>query len=421
MTEPNHDGDQHDAAHARHGLLWTALIALAFFQLSHPRTLISSMTESMWWLTLATLAVVLLDRKRVRLPRIPWTLALFMTWCLISTAWSINSHATLRAVVFYGWIAAFACLVVANCSPRGLIRGFMWGSLIVVVSTLLAAAIEFPGAGDWATVLGLQGNRNIVTYTLVLGLAATVCYRPRRQERLFWVVVLVGILGVLFLADSGTGWVTAAVVLVAVGAVRIERRFHLLSRLWIRVAGMVIVAGAVGFAVLNFSWIAEMLGKNAETMSGRLPLWRGIIEVAQDAPLQGYGWGAIWRYSWLPAPPNEISDRVNAEVVRYLSHGHNAVLDVLVQVGVVGTVLILLIALVALVAIIAAIKPLGTDPHSIPGTLVIVVLAALFTTGLTEPMFTVPVGWFALITVAAVADGAMRSSRAIRRSRPGSA
>lgn len=77
----------------------------------------------------------------------------------------------------------------------------------------------------------------------------------------------------------------------------------------------------------------SMTGRN-ETLTGRTPLWQGLIEIGSKNPISGSGFGNFWA--------------ANLKLIwsRYAFHpiqGHNGYLDVFLDLGLVGLILLLLV------------------------------------------------------------------------------
>nr|WP_253943217.1 O-antigen ligase family protein [Nocardioides sp. zg-1308] len=196
-------------------------------------------------------------------------------------------------------------------------------------------------------------------------------------------------------AASGTGYVSVLSIVVAAVLVSAWPRLRNARRrvvlLWTAAIGLVLVVGLLVTTVL--------LGKELSTFSGRAAFWRAAIESTFDrAPLIGSGWGAVWEHPWDPTPPNDVANDIYVRADYALPHGHNFFVDVLPELGVLGVT----IALVMVAYAVREVRRRGlrTDES---GRLVLLVLVALLVSGITEPMLTVPLGWWSLTLVVATA------------------
>ncbi|WP_169796312.1 O-antigen ligase family protein [Sanguibacter suarezii] len=356
---------------------------------------------------------MLIDVRRVRWSAPPWTILLFLGICAASVLWSVGPSDTERSVGLYGAIALFACLVVANTETPALLRGVIWGALIVAGIALWAVWTERIGAGGPIgvnPVVGVHGNRNVLSYTLFIGLCAVLCYRPRGRLKLLRLIVVFSVvLGTLVAARSGTGFVSAAVVIVGAIAFEFVRRLNPFATVRSRVIGCSLVAAAFLVSLASFGTISELLGKTGD-FSGRMPVWSAIVEVWSDAPVGGYGWGAIWPYSWFHPQVTPQKWNIDQKAGLWYAHGHNSVFDLLPQLGVVGVVAFVLIVAVAVRWVLVSLDAVefSTVRWIAVGILGFVVYS------ITEPMLAVPVGWFLLVILAADAQRLAHSRRLAR-------
>src|SRR5690606_33579004 len=126
----------------------------------------------------------------------------------------------------------------------------------------------------------------------------------------------------LVMSESRTAWVVTAVVL-STWPVLFVARAPLYARL-----GLSILCVAFGLLVLvaiaqYYSTILEALGRDA-SLTGRIPLWIAAISDGLSRPWLGVGYRAYW----LGAGGESVSALVRAGWVALPSHGHNAFLDI---------------------------------------------------------------------------------------------
>lgn len=382
------------------GALWIALVGVSFLGLSHPKMIETHMPTVFLWVCCAVALVVLVDHRSVRLPPVPALVVAFLGFCLLSIVWSSDRPATWFAVLYYAGMALVAAILVANTSRALFVRGLSLGAVLVMLLSWGAVVIGHPNAfapGPGHILQGIYGNRNIMAYVLVFGLCALLADRYRTWPgEFFRLTLLAGGLFTLDAARSGTGTVVGVLLLaVALGRVVLLRMAPAVRRR-AALAACVVAGLACLVAALNLDRISAMLGKDAN-FSGRAPVWEGILAVFGDAPVGGYGWGAVWAYAWYDIDESDVRDLINAAVDPPLNHGHNAVLDVLVQVGLVGTLVYLAMVAVPLVRALRG-GARGTD---VDRTWVLLVVVAIMVGGLTEPLFATPIGWFHVVAMVA--------------------
>lgn len=338
---------------------------------------------------------------------VPWPAAALVVVAGASVLWSVDQRVTAELAAITALVTAlaatFARAVPARSRPR-----YVTGALVVVVGgSSLWAMADGPWAFtyDWrGTPLfqGLYRNWNITGYTLALLLPAVLALRPRTWTgRALQVVGIVGSLAVLRATHSATSFITGLVltcimlVLLGIGIAQQRLRVGHEHRLWRRVVGAGLLCTVAAAAV--FVKVTGSLDKSVSTLSGRTDLWRGVAEVSAQVPVGGFGWGTVWRYHWFLQPVNERSKEINEHVPWPLAHGHSTVFDVLPQLGIVGVVVVVaLLVIVSWRALNAVVR--GADEVSTWAFLSVVALLIL---GVTEPILSIPLGWFLLCLVLA--------------------
>lgn len=403
------------------GVVWSVVVALQYYLLSNPVVLIPLFDSSLSQAIGLALLLVLWEANRLRFPVLPWSVVAFLGFAALSMAWSVSRDDSWTAIRLYILIAVMAVLIGSNVRPRVLAQGLLFAGVIIVVASYYAHANHLPGAdvpvGNTGFMAGVGRNRNILAYSLTPPLAAGIALVPRTTWGWLFTIPCVGICGLgIYLSESSTGAFTAFVV---VGVV-LAARLTVLGRKWLAstplvgrgVLAVIGVVGVVGSCWLgsNFDSLTTAFGRD-ESLSGRVPLWRETFEKTMEVPLQGFGWGAVWPHPWQYADPNEFGDHILETTGVAYSHGHNAFMDVLPQVGFVGTLLLL----VCFVAIIArGIQRLWRGHRSREdldrGLLMVSLVAGLLMFGMTEPMATIPIGWLLLVVLATMAGSPNTSS-----------
>lgn len=404
-----HDARPRASMGSPRGWVWAALIAAVFFWMSNPLVFVPgfhlALSKAVTWTTVA----VIVTLPWLRLPRVPWPWVVFHALCVLSALWTIDPHLTEYTNILYLKITVLAVVIAANCEPLVLGWGLGSGGAVVTALSLYAYREEMWGASDLLpsedgelekVLLGVGTNDNIMAYTLTVALAATLAMSvPRRwPARVAWLALLAGNGYGLYRAGSATGYVTTFVIIAAWGlvlswpALRRQARRHA----WAWTGGTVAVL-AVGFAV-----VTAALGKELSTFSGRTPFWRAAIEATLDrSPVLGSGWGAVWTHPWSMVPPNEVAQDIYDRAGYVLSHGHNFFVDVLPELGLLGLALAVAMVAYAVREVVRSGLHDGTADQ-VAGRLILLVLIALLVSGVTEPMLTVPLGWWSLLLVVAL-------------------
>jgi putative inorganic carbon (HCO3(-)) transporter len=321
------------------GLIWSPhsgplLIGLSLPFFFFPRQLVGpiGMTPPGLALSLTWLAVIVRYRHLdLRLPRSPYgvPLALFLIAALLSlvvTDYPLLSIRELRSlilepVVFFG-------LLLTMRRSAGLALA---GVVIAATGTALAAVLQatfslggtpaegvtraqawYPSANHLALLLGR---------TLPFAFAAALAL----ANRWLWAIVAVLALGMLLTFSTG-GWVGASAG-VFVALIILGRR-RLAVRLGVgMLAGLVVVMG-LGISGL----LPERFNPLRQTGGFRVDLWLSTLAMIHDHPVLGIGldnFSYLYQQQYL---------REGAVAEPNLSHPHNWLLHVWIELGVVGVI-----------------------------------------------------------------------------------
>ncbi|WP_297625303.1 O-antigen ligase family protein [Nocardioides sp.] len=380
------------------------MITAVFFWMSNPLVYVPGFHLSLEKSVLWTGVALVITLPWARLPRVPLPWIVFHAATYLSLAWTIDPHLTDYTSLLYVKLTLIALAIAANCEPAVVCWGMGVGGVVVVALSIHAYEEQMWGASQaligGAEFAGVGTNENILAYTLSISLAAILAARPPRRlafAAVWSVVVVVNGYGI-YLAQSGTGFLTVLTVLLALGLVRAWPVLRTRQRSWLLAGGGILAALLTGGMLV----IVGVLGKELSSFSGRAPFWRAAWDTTMDtSPLVGSGWGAVWTHPWSMVPLNEVAQDIYDRAGYSLSHGHNLFVDVLPELGLLGVALaVLMIAYAARGVTRAGLHGASTDPAA--GRLAVLVLVALLVSGITEPMFTVPLGWWSLALIAAL-------------------
>jgi O-antigen ligase len=396
-------------------LAWSAVIAVGVFQLSFPRLLIrdADFIPSLGVLAALSTVALLLDRRSVRLPRVPWTVVAFLGISSLSLLWSIDRSDTAQMTTLYACMTLIACVWVAHTDTQVLLRGVAWGGLLIAISVAVWIARDPAIYGGALTghgvLLGPYTNRNSVSFALTLTLPATLMRTSRSSASLVEIglTILVHLAG-LVLSGSATGHVGAVAIVLAFVIIRVLTRFRGRGRAvgW-SVAAIVVACLAIVVALWN--QILGMLGRS-DDLSGRLQLWAAVGDVWRERPLTGYGFGAVWQYAWLPLGRASHIQREIEKIAGFdAGQGHNVLFDLLPQLGLLGAV-----ALVLLMGVLAIRGTVQLRHEPDAGGWAVLTFIALVIVGFTEAGLIRPLGWFLVVAATAVCR---RPPGAVRRRR----
>jgi O-antigen ligase len=186
-------------------------------------------------------------------------------------------------------------------------------------------------AGDWR---GIFAHKNVLGSIMAMGLLVESCVQSTsaksRAGKYCWVGVQI-----ILLANSrsATAMISLMVAFAFAWFLNILRHRQKGSqRLVLFVLPLLVLVLAI--CAINFDFATAMIGKSP-TLTGRIPLWRGVIAMIRRRPLLGYGYSGFWGdASW--ESKLVTSDTFDAY------YSHDGYLEILLSVGVVGFTLVAL-------------------------------------------------------------------------------
>lgn len=263
-----------------------------------------------------------------------FVLALSLAYCVLSSGWSVAPEQTLKRALVLVVTTVFACYLGLRYSRSEWRRALLLTAIVLVALEFLAIyaapAIgrhplfdEWPGA--WR---GIQGHKNTLgrmaaLYTLIILYAmparTIVSAAAKMTLLLLCCALLAG-------AQSTTAITCLAASLLAGGFVRLWWTSPLLAATGAAaalLAGLAFVASTPDFLARAF----ELLGKG--DMSGRLPMWSLVIDLASRRLWFGFGYEAFW------SPDNPEVMRIEQLLSWSVAYSHNALLETLLNGGLV--------------------------------------------------------------------------------------
>jgi O-antigen ligase len=240
---------------------------------------------------------------------------------------------------------------------------------------------------------------------MVVAFPFAVSFVPRgRWFRAGWIFAIVVVLSGIVLAESATGIIAACVITAL--AVVLGWRDHLLAagrapsrRYWATLAGSVLTLG-----VLGAIWY-EALHRDIHrdlSFTGRSHIWKAAWDTSTtQTRIIGDGFGTVWMHPWRVASPNGPFEEITTQLGYYVPHGHNSVMGLLPEVGLVGVALFALLYAVPVVSSVA--RGRSSSDASVRETSRTIVLGvvALVLAGVTEPLSTVPLGFYVAVLLIA--------------------
>ncbi|MFM6963340.1 MAG: O-antigen ligase family protein [Micrococcales bacterium] len=343
--------------------------------------------------------------------QMPLPLKLILGLMLISSLWA--STPALTALIAVAQIAQtmFGLYLAVSYSWRELLRifgntlRFILGTSIVF-EFIAAAFVRGPIppifannlSGDqhaWTRghlfdgerIQGILGNSNLLAALAMLGIVIfAIEYVVNNDRRWIYLSSLLLAGGTVYLSKSaGVFFAVLATAIAATVALFVEGRDrttrHKTYR-WVWLVAGVIGGLAITFRVALFTFI----GKSPD-MTGRTKIWKLVLGLIQQRPIQGWGWVSYWVPGIKP-----YAGLVRLEGIPYYQ-AHNAFLDAWLQIGIVGVLLLLWLVVQNFVRLwrlaVRHTNPLYLWP--------MLVFIALLSQNLTESRMLLEYGWVIVV------------------------
>ncbi|MFM5951290.1 MAG: O-antigen ligase family protein [Micrococcales bacterium] len=373
-----------------------------------------------WALALAVLLISTLIQFfrsdwRTAIGRVPWPLSALLGLMLVGSLWSNYQLVSLGAALVQLATTSFALFLASSFTWReilrvvsGTLRGILFSSVIfeLYAALIVRGPIEpfFPNySGDhppavafyWTQgnlfsndrIQGIVGNSNMLAYMAMIAVVVfAIEVAANTTSRLVSVLSFLAAIPMLVLSRSASiGFALAAIVAAAIVSIAAEGKDRDTRHRYYRVAWGVI--GTAALLVLTYrAEIFSLIGKSPD-MTGRTKIWKIVLHLIDQRPLQGWGWSSYW-VPWVEPYKGLV-------VINHVPYyqAHNAFLDVWMQLGIFGLGLFLLLIGLTFVRLwrlaVRHTSPLYLWP--------ILVFVGIVTQNLTESRILVEIGWVLLV------------------------
>ncbi len=258
----------------------------------------------------------------------------FVGLLTMSTFWSASPYDTARFALDLVLLSAFACYAVMRYETAEWIRlAAVAAMLVLALETIFVFGLpEYGRSTEGWTGVHSQKNGLGVTATFeVLTLLIASRLWPRRR----FLLLAFFVLGLALLVGS-----QSKTALVAIGGalamMPVFAGFRARRTLPGAVAAAFFSVGGLtlAFVTANLGAVTEALGKDL-TFTGRTEIWKGIIPVFLDRPI--LGWGHQAAFGGYFSPVHEAFIQAGWQA----AHAHNALLQIVLEVGLVGVAVFL--------------------------------------------------------------------------------
>jgi exopolysaccharide production protein ExoQ len=246
--------------------------------------------------------------------------------------WSIDPDETLKRAMLYGVVVIGAAGLAGAFKGEEILRLLLISCGISAFASLVSYFVT-PGMARMAVSGELRGvfpHKNVIGPVMAIGaLAAFHKLSGRRHSRAPHAMLLALFVVCAALSHSATSLLTIFAYGASTGLTVLLRHPRL------RQLGIVLSALAIPLlliAVATKDSVLGMLGKDP-TLTGRTVLWGLVEDNIALKPMLGWGYSAFWQ------PDNPAANAISMSLGWYVPQAHNAILEILIELGVAGAVL----------------------------------------------------------------------------------
>lgn len=245
-------------------------------------------------------------------------------------------------------------------------------------------------------IQGIVGNRNLLGFiALLLAVTLIIRFFHTKQKPVINAVWLAACIATILLTDSATVTLGIVAVVAVFAAVIVMRKFLPSKHKYAYYILTALLLTSISISIVYSSTLFSLLGRDS-TASGRSSIWRSVISLALQHPVEGWGWIGYWAPWVYP-----FKDLAVIENITYLQ-AHNALLDIWLQTGFIGASIALLIAIVASIRswriAVAPTNP-KMEAFSALSFLPLMIITLLLVQSLTESRLLIEGNWVLFVIV----------------------
>jgi exopolysaccharide production protein ExoQ len=307
-----------------------------------------SLVQIVWSAMYVVTFILILRHWRVIKPHILKNIPIiFLTGlAFLSSLWSINPELSIRRSIALLGTTLVGFYLGAKCNIQDLLKYTLLALVFCAVLSFIVV-IFLPDIGlqyyeEGFVWRGIYGHKNhfgrIMFFAMLISYIISI---QKKKSLRAWLITLSALFAGLLFASKST---TAIVILCFMGAIipvfKFNKIDYRLKGVFLSIVLATLILSTV--LILNMSitvidnLFRQFLGKDI-TLGGRTLIWSMCWPYIKESFFLGYGYNVFWTESSGPA---EIIRKVmNINV----AHGHNGVIDLLLQLGVVGLGLFLIV------------------------------------------------------------------------------
>ena len=180
---------------------------------------------------------------------------------------------------------------------------------------------------------GSFNHKNALAQQTVFGIIVCICVLHVVREKTAFLIGKIAFAGIgsltlLMLTDSGTAKSCLLAVILTYFVVRVKRWGVNVPALFLAYT-FCFIGSIFSQNPIVVYLLENVLGRDA-TLTGRLRIWKRVLQIVEMKPLFGYGFNSFWDYN-----PSLAASALGMGA-------HNGIFELLLQVGYVGTIFFIL-------------------------------------------------------------------------------
>jgi O-antigen ligase len=259
---------------------------------------------------------------------------MYLAWCLASIMWSVEPMMSGKR-----WMVLMLCFLGVLGTSRCLSRQELCSAAMTIMAGYAAigllAELSLGTFRPWQAGYRFGGTvhpnaQGVYCAILCLAAVCKIIDPTRRKPLAIGLCAISIVLLLLTKSRAALAGLAAALPVLWLVRARVKTKVLVAGGAVLAVTAALLAATLAGIDVKREATDAVLLGRSddAESLSGRVPLWSELLTYAAQRPLLGYGYDAFWT-------PTHIED-VSAFAEWAIHTAHSSYIDVLLSVGVVG-------------------------------------------------------------------------------------
>jgi exopolysaccharide production protein ExoQ len=273
------------------------------------------------------------SKRMVMVNSLSWAILLYVTLGFASLFWAQDLSLTFRRLVAFSMLAIGALGVARRLSEEEVVLfafsscGFL---LLIGICTEIVLGTFSPGLAGYRFAGTIHPGHQGWNCGFLLLSSIILAGRYRRITSFFLFAAFVALV-FLVLTKSRSAFASAALASVVYFSVKSSRArkgllIHLSALGW----SLILLYLLFGYLMISTAWEALLLGRmeSADSLSGRVPVWKECVAFIMKRPMTGYGFNSFWT----PGHILEISEKAEWGV----PGAHNGYLDIVLGLGILG-------------------------------------------------------------------------------------